>query len=235
MSITLESPVCDIATEYPQSITVFERLGIEYCCHGTHTLSEACAKKSLDGIDVLAAIEAQNPDHGNPLGQNGNLGDLCAHITQRHHAYELQQLALIHKLLVKTQRRHGVAHPELFFIGELVFSMEAELKHHFQCEEDMLFPYIAKLEEDPCAPPPAMFQNISQPLRRMSVEHDHTSEQLKLLREKTKNYEPPADACTTFVALWKALEDLEKDMHLHLHLENDVLFPRASALAEQTS
>jgi len=235
MSITLESPVCDIATEYPQSITVFERLGIGYCCHGTHTLSEACAKKSLDGSDVLAAIEALNSDHGNRLAQSGSLGDLCGHIVQRHHTHELQQLALIHNLIVKTQRRHGAAHPELFFIGELVFSMEGELKHHFQCEEDMLFPYIAKLEKDPRTPPPAMFQNISQPLRRMSLEHDHTSEQLKLLREKTNNYEPTADACTTFLALWKALEDLEEDMHLHLHLENDVLFPRASALAEQSS
>ncbi len=231
MSVGLETPVCEIVTEHPETIPVFERLGIDYCCHGKHTLTQACKRQNLDSADVLAAIEAQSPNGADRLWQNVSLTDLCRHITQRHHDYTRQQLTLIRQLLEKVQRRHGANHPEVFAIGELIAAAEAELAHHFHCEEDVLFPYIARLEEDRAAAPPAMFQDISQPLQRMMAEHSHTGDELSMLREKTNNYQPPADACTTFRALWKAMEDLEADIHLHIHLENNILFPRAQALA----
>lgn len=233
MSVVLEHPICEIVVAHPETIPVFERIGIEYCCQGTHTLRQACKRRNLDSTEVLAAIDVQNPGHSDRSWQDESLSDLCRHITQRHHEYTRRQLLLIRKLLDKVQRRHGTNHPEVFFIGELLSAAEAELLHHFHCEEDVLFLYITRLEEDPCSLPPVMFQDISQPLRRMIAEHTHTDDQLNLLREKTNNYQPPADACTTFRALWKALEDLEKDIHLHIHLENDILFPRAQALTEQ--
>lgn len=232
MSATLEKPVCDIVTEHPEVIPLFERLGIEYCCHGTHTLEEACAKKNLASADVVAEIEALDDNSTAPSEHEKSLGELCRYISEQHHGYARRQLPLIRELIGKVQRRHGISHPEVYFIGEMIAATEAELMHHFHCEEDVLFPYISMLEEDPTSSPPPMFQDISQPVKRMLSDHIHTGENLGLLREKTNNYQPPEDACTTFRALWKALEDLDKDLHLHIHLENNVLFPRALALAE---
>jgi regulator of cell morphogenesis and NO signaling len=232
MSFDPETTVRDIVTEFPSAIPLLERLGIDYCCGGGQTLLNACAKRNIPVGDVLAEMEQQSEDPQAMPWQQMSLEELCDYIVTRHHAYTRRQLELIGNLLTKVQQRHGANHPELFPIGQLYAAVGAEIEHHFHCEENVLFPYIAKTEREPGSAHLPMFQSVEYPVRRMLTEHDQTGEKLGRIREKTNNYQPPADACTTFRALWKALEDLEKDMHLHIHLENNILFPRALALTE---
>jgi regulator of cell morphogenesis and NO signaling len=231
MTITSETPVREIVTEYPGTIPLFEQAGIDYCCGGAQTLSEACARRNIAVDEMVAAIGERGQDARKPAW--ASLGDLCDYITDHHHAYTRQQVALVSNLLTRVQTRHGARHPELVSIGHLFAVIEAELRHHFHCEENVLFPYIAQLEKDPDSAQLPMFESIHQPVQLMLTEHDQTGEKLSLLREKTNNYQPPADACTTFRACWKAFEDLERDLHLHIHLENNILFPRALTLTQE--
>lgn len=233
MRFTPETPVRDIVTEHPAAIPVLERYGIDYCCGGNHTLSHACVKQNISVVDVVAEMERQNEHPQGPLWKEMSLGELCEYITKHHHAYTRQQMELIKGLLTKVQLRHGAKHPEIFPIGEIFAALEAEVAHHFHCEENVLFPYITHTEKEPGSAHLPMFQSVEYPVRRMLSEHDQAGEKLSQIREKTNNYQPPADACTTFRALWKALADLEKDMHLHIHLENNILFPRALKLTEK--
>lgn len=233
MSFTPQTPVRDIVTEYPATVPALERLGIDYCCGGAKTLTEACARRNIAVAEVIAQLERQSMSRHQQAWPQTSLRKLCGHITSRHHVFTRQQLQLIDGLLDKVRRRHGANHPELVRVAMLLSAIEAEIEHHFHCEENVLFPYIAQLEENPGAARLPMFQSIHHPVHRMLAEHDQTGEKLRSLREETNHYQPPSDACTTFRALWKALEDLEKDMHLHIHLENNILFPRALSLAEQ--
>jgi regulator of cell morphogenesis and NO signaling len=232
MNVTLEKMVSDIVTEYPGTIPVFEQFGIDYCCGGKQPLGQACEKKRLDVSEVVAAIDAESQETTELSGQRGSLAEMCQHITERHHEHERQEFLLMRGLLEKVQRKHGASHPEVFFIAESVASLEKDLLQHFRDEEDVLFPYIASLESESTTIVPTA-HNLSQPIQRMLSDHEHAGEQLSLLRETTNNYQPPADACTTFRALWRTLEDFEKDLHLHVHLENNILFPRALALMKE--
>ncbi|WP_049961181.1 iron-sulfur cluster repair di-iron protein [Pseudacidobacterium ailaaui] len=233
MSFTAETPVREIAIERPEAIPLLESLGIDYCCNGGHTLAQACSKRNIPVAAVVTELEKQNTRPQALSWAQMSLGELCTHIIDRHHAYARQQIELIGNLLTKVQQRHGAGHPELFLIGQIFATVAAEIGHHFHCEEDVLFPYITQTEKEPGSAQLPVFQSVEYPVRRMLTEHDQTGEKLSQIREKTNNYQPPADACTTFRALWKAFEDLEKDMHLHVHLENNILFPRALKLTEK--
>ncbi|HEY1213046.1 MAG TPA: iron-sulfur cluster repair di-iron protein [Bryobacteraceae bacterium] len=231
MVITPETSVREIVTAFPATIPLLERFGIDYCCGGARTLTEACGRRNIDVNEVVTAIERQEEASETPVWTS--LGELCGYITNHHHAYTRRQLNLIAGLLAKVQQVHGAAHPELIPIGQAFAAIQAELTHHFHCEEDVLFPYITKLEQSPASAHLPMFQSLHQPVQRMLAEHDQAGEKLGQLRDNTNNYRPPSDACTTFRALWRAFEALERDLHLHIHLENNILFPRALALTEE--
>ena len=198
MEITSETAVRDIAVGLPKAIPVLEQFTIDYCCGGKHTLAEACAKRGLSVAPVLEELERQlrgavppeNNWHTAPLKQ------LADHIVQKHHAFTREQLEVIRNLVAKVERRHGGQHPEVFQVSAAFASISAELTHHFFCEENILFPYVAQLEEGKPALPP-VFGSVEQPVSRMMMDHDHTGDELRLLREITNNYQPPADACTT--------------------------------------
>lgn len=235
MEITSETPVRDIAVKLPAAIPVLERLSIDYCCGGKHTLAEACAKHDLSVAPVLKELEHQQ-QNATPLEtswQTAPLKQLTDHIVQKHHAFSRGHLDLIRELAERVERRHGASHPEVFQVREVFASVSAELKNHFFCEESLLFPYIAQLdvEENPVLP--AEFENVQQPVTAMMMGHDQTSDKFRLLREITHNYQPPVEACTRYRALYRALADLEQDLHQHIHLENNILFPRALATAKE--
>lgn len=235
MEITSETPVRDIAVELPAVIPVLERLSIDYCCGGKHTLAEACAKRDLSVVPVLEELEHQQQNAESPETpwQTVPLKQLTDHIVQKHHAFARGHLDLIRDLAAKVERRHGNSHPEVFQVSEALAAISAELTHHFLCEESVLFPYIAQLEAGENPTLPANFGSVQQPVTRMMMDHDHTGDELRLLREITNNYQPPVDACTTYRALYRALADLEQDLHQHIHLENNILFPRALAAAKE--
>lgn len=236
MVITAETPVREIVVADPAAIPVLERFGIDYCCGGKHSLAVACTKRNHDVTVVIQQLEGRRS--GNSAGvdwQTASLKDLIAHIVQDHHAFARQHLELIRELAFKVQRRHGASHPEIFKVVEELAGIRAELTHHFSCEENVLFPHIEQLEKSgqPVAHP--VFANIQQPVTRMIMDHNQTGDELRVLREATNNYLPPADACTTFRALYRALEELERDLHQHIHLENNILFPRALQLESEVS
>lgn len=235
MEITSETPVREIAIEWPTAIPVLEQFNIDYCCGGKHTLGEACARRGLGVAPVLEELEhhRQNEASAQTNWQTAPLSQLTDHIIQKHHAFTRRQLELIRALAAKVEGRHGERHPEVSQVSAAVAAIGAELTHHFFCEENILFPYVAKLETDERPALSPVFGSVEQPVSRMMMDHDQTGDELRQLREITNNYQPPADACTTYRALYSALAELEQDLHRHIHLENNILFPRALAAAKE--
>ena len=237
MVITSETQVRDIAVEYPTTIPVLERFGIDFCCGGKHTLAEACTRRDVDIDPVLEELERQQRKTNTPEVHwlNAPLKDLAEYIISKHHAFTREQIQLIGGLMAKVESRHGANHPEVAQIAKVFAVISAELAHHFVCEETILFPYIGKLEGGQKAALPPMFGSVEQPITRMMADHDQAGEELRELRGLTGNYTPPTAACPTWRALYRALEDLEQDLHQHIHLENNILFPRALAHTKATA
>jgi regulator of cell morphogenesis and NO signaling len=236
MTLTITKAVRDYAIETPQTIPVFEKLGIDFCCGGNRPLDEACAAANLNLDAVLKALEAAVAEPARPSDrqlQAGSLAELISHIKTTHHVYVRAQVPEISMLIEKVYGKHGANHPELGTIRNVFKGLGEELMAHLMKEENILFPYIERMEEavvagDPILPPP--FGTVANPVRMMEHEHDDAGIALKSLRETSRGYTPPADACVSFQALYTAIENFEKDLHQHIHLENNVLFPRATEM-----
>lgn len=233
MTVAISKTVREYAIETPQTIPVFEKLGIDFCCGGNRPLEEACAAANVNVGEVQKALEKALAQPVRPTDRElraGSLGELISHIVKTHHAYVRSQTPEIERLLEKVYSKHGEKHPELAHIRTVFRGLGQELMMHMMKEENILFPYIERMEEavvqgDPILPPP--FGSVANPVRMMEHEHDDAGVALKALRETSQGYAPPADACVSFQALYTALENFEKDLHQHIHLENNVLFPRA--------
>ncbi len=233
MTVAISKTVRDYAIETPQTIPVFEKLGIDFCCGGNRPLEEACVAANVNVGEVQKALEKALATPVQPSDRElraGSLAELMSHIVKTHHAYVRSQTPEIEKLLEKVYSKHGEKHPELARIRSVFRGLGQELMMHMMKEENILFPYIERMEEaviqgDPILPPP--FGTVANPVRMMEHEHDDAGVALKALRETSRGYTPPADACVSFQALYTALENYEKDLHQHIHLENNVLFPRA--------
>lgn len=236
MTITAETTVRDIAVEFPTAIPLLERLAIDYCCGGQHTLAEACAKRNLQLAPVLEELEHQQQQNTNPSENHWRqapLKELSEYIVQKHHAYTRDQLKLIDGLMTKVEQRHGAEHPEVFQVSKALAVLSSELTHHFGCEEATLFPYLAALGTEHKPELPAMANgSVQLSISRMMMDHDQAGDELQVLRELTNNYTPPPAACPTWRALYQAMNDLELDLHHHVHLENNILFPRALEQAQ---
>lgn len=236
MMITSETPVRDIAIGIPKAIPVLEKLGLDYCCGGQHTLAEACASRSIALTDALKNLERLQQQDEKPVENqwaNASLKDLSDHIVKKHHAYTRKQLDLIDELMAKVESRHGKEHVEVFQLGKVVAVFGSELRHHTECEEAHLFPYIASLGTGQELQLPAAAKgSLESPIARMMTDHDQTGKELQTVRELTNNYTPPSTACPTWRALYHAIEELEADLHQHIHLENNILFPRALKAAQ---
>jgi regulator of cell morphogenesis and NO signaling len=233
MTLTTSKTVRDYALEAPQTIRVFERLGIDYCCGGNRPLDEACAAAHLSVNDVLKSLEQVVAQPIRPSDhdlRHGSLAELIAHIVRTHHAFVRSEVPAIESLLKKVCSKHGKNHPELLTIQTTFQGLGQELMTHLMKEESILFPYIERMEEavlehEPILPSP--FGTVANPVRMMEHEHDNAGIALKAMRQASHGYTAPSDACTSFRALYHALAAFENDLHHHLHLENNVLFPSA--------
>ena len=233
MTLTLTKTVRDYAIETPQTIPIFEKLGIDYCCGGNRSLDKACASAHANLDEVLKALEAALAQPVRPADrelQAGSLAELISHIVKTHHVFVRTQVPEIGTLLDKVYAKHGANHPELGQIRATFRGLGDELMTHLLKEENILFPYIERMEEsavahEPILPPP--FGTVANPVRMMEHEHDNAGIALRILRDASQNFTPPPDACTSFQALYTALSNFEKDLHQHIHLENNVLFPKA--------
>jgi regulator of cell morphogenesis and NO signaling len=218
----------------PQATRVFERLKIDYCCGGHLPLSEACAGAGVNFDAVTRMLEEvrqkDEPGKGAVNFQQASLADLIDHIVETHHVYTKEEMVRLEALLAKVISVHGQNHPELTELGGLFRHLCADLNPHMFKEEQMLFPYIIQMEKaasQKFPPPAAPFGTVNNPVRMMCMEHDAAGEILKLMRTVTRDYAAPADACISYQTLYKALEAFEQDLHQHIHLENNILFPRA--------
>ena len=233
MTLTITKTVRDYAIETPQTIPVFEKLGIDYCCGGNRPLEDACAAANLKLDDVLQSLEAALAEPARPTDRElraGSLAELMSHIVKTHHGFIRAQIPEIERLMDKVYSKHAANHAELAHIRSVFHGLGQELTTHLMKEENILFPYIERMEEsvvqhEPILPPP--FGTVANPVRMMEHEHDDAGAAIKALRDASQGYTPPPDACTSFQALYTALENFEKDLHQHIHLENNVLFPRA--------
>lgn len=231
----LTQTVREIALEQPQSIRVFERFGIDYCCGGRKPLAEACAEKKIAMDEVVAALEAA-VSSGAPMPvdwSQATLGKLIDHIVATHHAYVKSELPRLAVLAQKVVNRHGDTQAHLLAMQSLLVLLDDELIHHLGKEEHVLFPYIARLEGallSGGAHPEACFGTIESPIAMMTSEHEAAGAMLAEIRRLSDDYTTPVGACPTYHAYYDGLKEFEQDLHQHIHLENNVLFPRAIAM-----
>lgn len=235
MQIHPEMLVAEIAAAAPATIKVFQRHQLEFCCGGRIPLAEACRASGLDAGAVLAelsAVLASAPDAVD--WRRAPLAELIAHIQERYHTPLRDELPRLSAMLNKVVARHGERLPETLLPLQTTFeSLQRELLQHMTKEDRVLFPAIQALEGGGAPEPVA--GALDQPIDVMEAEHEAAGAALALMRELTGGYTPPENACPTFRGLYYGLSELERDMHQHVHLENHILFPRASQLARERS
>jgi regulator of cell morphogenesis and NO signaling len=229
---TIDRTVGQIAAEFPASVAVFEKHGIDFCCGGKMPIAEACGRKGLDPAVLLGEIDqaVRTPSEDPTDWTTAPLPALIDHILDTHHTYMKVQLPIVEARLAKVLAAHGERHGEMLRAVSAVYGpMKAELDGHLAKEEAVLFPLIRALAG---GAEPGSFHcgSVRNPIRVMWMEHDSAGDALVQLRRLTGNYTPPEDACNTFRALYFELADMERDLHRHIHLENNILFSRAIAL-----
>jgi regulator of cell morphogenesis and NO signaling len=236
MENTATRTVREIALEAPATTRIFEEFHIDYCCGGRKPLAEACAavgpdpeilQKRID--EILAAPDANarfQPENAAP-------SDLIGYILATHHVFTVEETTRLTPLMEKVVGKHGKAHPELLELREVFTHLVDSLIPHMQKEENVLFPYIQQLEasvRSGSAPPLPHFGTVENPVRMMMRDHEGDGLRLSRIRQLTNHFTPPEGACPSFTALYAGLYDLERDLHRHIHLENNVLFPAAVEL-----
>ncbi len=237
MAISATRKVGELAIEIPRAIPLFEGLGIDYCCGGNRSLEEACLSAGVKTEQVINTLEdaiAATALGKSPQDWNVEpLSALTSHIVNRHHSYVRTELARLGPLLEKVCSAHGQNHSELFTVQGFFNGLSQEMVMHMYKEENILFPYIEQMEaavngRRPQPYPP--FGTVRNPIQMMETEHESAAVALRGMRKASDNFSVPADGCTSFRALYQGLIDFEKDLHLHIHLENNILFPRASVM-----
>lgn len=236
---TTEKTVREIALEQPSSIRVFEKFGIDYCCGGRKPLTEACAENKVAVDSVIAALElaAAAPAPAGEDWSQASLGELSDHIVTTHHAYVKKELPRLAALAQKLVARHGSTKTELPAIQATLAQLDQELTQHLAKEELILFPHIVRLEhaESSGEPKPSgCFGTIANPIAMMTQEHDAAGTLMAEIRQLSHDFAPPQDACPTYRGFYDGLREFEHDLHQHIHLENNILFPRAIALEAAT-
>lgn len=233
----LHQTLADIVTADTRTAAVFDRLGLDYCCHGHNTLEDAARERGVTPDDVLKRLEALGPrGHEHETKEWPSLDELTAYIVAHHHGYVRDSTPTITAWLEKLVSRHGSRHPELADVRAAFAGVASEMATHMMKEENILFPYIdalAAAAQTGWRMPASPFGTILNPIRVMEEDHRHAGDGLARLRELTGDYQPPEDACTTFRACYEELARFAADLHRHVHLENNVLFPRAVALEDE--
>lgn len=230
MPVQAHQSVGELVVERPARSRVFEQFGIDYCCGGKRSLEDACTRKGLDAQGVIDELEhadrvQQDLDEG-PDPSVMSLAELADHIERTHHNFLKTELGRIDQLTTKVAQAHGQRDPRLVELLGVYRAFREELMMHMHKEEQILFPLIRSMEGGERAAP-AHCGSIQNPIRQMEAEHDDAGGALEAMRELTEGFTPPEDACNTYRAMLDALSHLERDMHAHVHKENNILFPRA--------
>ena len=221
--------LAELVTADPSLARELERRGLDYCCGGRRTLAQACGAQQLDADTVVEELIAATGPRPADEWTTMDASRLVDHIESTHHRYLWDELPRLSLLVVKVRDVHGERHPELHDVAECFTDLRADLEPHLLKEERVLFPMIRELAVA-TSPPAFHCGSIRNPISVMLREHDQAGELLARLRRFTRGYEPPVGACASFSSLYEGLRELEADTHLHIHKENNVLFPLVTAM-----
>ena len=233
----MDKTLAEIVTDNIRSAIIFEEAGLDFCCKGKRSLKDACAEKKVDVQKIVNELinlsgdgnETQNVD-------DWQLDFLVDYIMNNHHQYVRRMIPVITLHADKVASVHGKNHLETIKIADLFLAVREELEMHMMKEERILFPQIKQMilnqKENSQFFPPA-FGTIQNPIRMMEYEHTNAGDALYQIRELSNNYSHPEDACNTFKALYSELKEFEEDLHKHIHLENNILFPKSIELESQ--
>lgn len=228
----------EIVTADYRAADIFKKYEIDFCCGGNKSISEVCENQSVNVEALMEDLDKTlNATKGTALPYDEwPLDLLAAYIQKKHHRYVEDASPVLKSYLAKIVQVHGRNHPELEEVASLFLESVGELTMHMKKEELMLFPYVEKLVnlkaknvtdwEKP------VFGSIANPVRQMEEEHEGEGERFRKIARLTNNYTPPADACNTYRVTFQKLKEFEEDLHLHVHLENNILFPKAIALEQ---
>jgi regulator of cell morphogenesis and NO signaling len=237
--ITAQTIVRDVVAKYPQARAVFEKYGIDYCCGGEKKIEEAMQGKAVAFEELVAELNeamsgAADPDDTTRDWYAASLSELADYIEERHHTFMKAQLPHLRNILATVERAHNERHGEMLreLLG-IYEGLQSEIENHLMKEEQVLFPYIRRIEafvREGGGEPVVHCGTIQNPIRQMEYEHENAGQALAKMREITSDYRLLEDACNTFRALYEGLEVMEADLHEHIHLENNILFPKSIEL-----
>jgi regulator of cell morphogenesis and NO signaling len=236
--MTHTTTLADVAATSLSAVRVLENHGLDYCCGGKQPLEQACLSKGIKPETIMREIEeARMANHAGRDWQAAPLHELAAHIVRTHHEYLKLDLPVLGIRLNKVVQVHGARDPQMLpRLAEVYQALRSELELHLHKEEAILFPFLEQygLAEAHNRPlPPVPFGSIRNPIAMMEHEHENAGGALAEIRSLTNDFELPPYACGTVRALYEGLQALEADLHVHIHLENNILFPRAIALEQQ--
>lgn len=229
--------VGDWVARYPQTAQVFEKLQIDYCCGGQRSLESVCAENGVAAELVVAQLQdVLSAEHTTTeeSWRDADPARLCDHIEAMHHQFLRRELPRLTELMDKVAVAHGKVHPELEELKSVLADLRAELEPHMLKEESILFPAIRKLARS-SHPPQFLFGSVANPIHMMEHEHDIVGNALKHIRELTADFQLPEDACNAYRGLLAGLQNLESDLHQHIHKENNILFPKARDLESNST
>lgn len=232
MNIQKDQIIGELVAQDYRASSVFKKYGIDFCCQGNTTILDACVKKDIDPDLVLNDLEtaAQSTNGGATDYKSWPLDLLADYIEKKHHRYVEEKSLEIKPYLDKICKVHGERHPELFEINELFTASVGELAKHMKKEELVLFPFIRKMvkaRQSGSTVDAPHFGTVQNPIQMMMAEHDNEGERFRQIEALSNGYAPPSDACNTYRVTLALLKEFEDDLHLHIHLENNILFPKA--------
>ena len=238
MSSESEETLGQIVATDLRKAKIFKKYGLDFCCGGKKTVKQACAEKGLDVTTIEQELQqADKMPASRPLPYGDwSLDFLADYIVNTHHSYVNKNLPDIKAYSEKVRKVHGDHHPELIRINQLVQEVFIELTSHMAKEEKVLFPYIKELVASSKNTQPlhaAAFGTVQNPINMMEMEHEMVGKNLEEIRELSNNYLLPEDACASYSLLYRMLDEFEEDLHLHIHLENNILFPKALEMEKQ--
>jgi regulator of cell morphogenesis and NO signaling len=227
----------ELVTQNFQTAAVFEKYSLDFCCRGGKTIDEACKEKGIDVLTVLNELSTIEHTGGSISSSFKEMQpDMqCNYIVDTHHAYVSKMIPVLYAHTQKVAAVHGANHPEVIAIAKHFETVAIELQQHMKKEEQMLFPFIKALhaavkKNEPIIHAP--FGTVQNPIRMMEAEHQNAGDEMFEIRSLSSNYTPPADGCTTYRITYQELQDFERDLHEHVHLENNILFPAAVRLEQ---
>ncbi len=237
MKIDENKTVAEVVSENIKASNVFKKHGIDFCCGGGISIEKACKKNNVDFSTLerdLAVID-ESPNRSYDYN-NWDLNFLMDHIIHVHHTYVKESLPIILQYAEKVATVHGHHYEEVIKVNELIKEVATDLGAHLKKEELVLFPFIKRLikaDKEGKSLEKAHFSTVNNPINMMEDEHETVGDIFKTIAQLSNNYRPPEDACNTFRALYANLDEFEQDLHKHIHLENNILHPKAIALEKK--